>query len=750
MQLFLLLIFTHPLIAGDDYILPLKENRGLSSVFADHRDFHFHSGIDFKTGGNSGLEVRAVKSGWAYRLMASWWGYGKVVYLKHPDGKITVYAHLSDFSKKLKKAVTQKQLQGRNYKVDIFLEDTLKIEQGEIIGFSGQTGSGAPHLHFEIRDAKNRPLNPLNHGFSIKDIVAPILQSIVIRPMDLNSFVDGSMDYRIYPLYFDSTQQVYSLKKIPVVEGRIGIGVSGYDKLIEKGNRFGIYKLELFLDTLLIFSSRYDTIDFENSWKIELDRDFELLQKKEGEFHKLYVDMGNNLPLYYSLDKGILELREKKAHQLIILAQDVSGNISKAKIPIQVSKKPTLSQVTLNRSRSGYVVNGKLAKNESIRKISVEVSSLEDKITWKDLSRNEDRSTLDGFSIQLNDLGEEPKIIRAKVIDDFGLESDYTYLLHNLDRVERGSDQRIIYPAVEYSLEDDFWVFEISFNQILKKFPEIFLQSGELKVLPLSLRQIDEKTYQFIFPFFELYLPGVILKIQATDIFENEVGGARYLDMFIVKENIKTIAESVNETARMEIDSGSVFKKINLKIEKIEKLEEEDHKLKSHVYSFHPSTYPLVKSAKVSISYKGKNCDPFKTGLYEYMGNSLKFVGKEIDTLRNFISGRVRSFSTYALIEDLEPPRIKRVYPKSGQKVTGENLVISAWVKDELSGIGSEQDIEIFLDGEWLIPEYDPEIFILVSEPLRALSPGWHQLVIRAKDRMGNVEELTYKFKVIE
>jgi len=772
LYLILFLILPQLLLAQEDYLLPLKENRGLSSVFADHRDFHFHSGIDFKTGGKSGFEVYATKSGWVYRLFTSWWGYGKAVYLKHPDGKLTVYAHLSDFSEKLKKLVTEKQFQNRRYKVDIFLsefgsnrrstgEDTIPewirsdwIEQGEVIGYSGQTGSGGPHLHFEIRDEKNRPLNPLSHCFSIPDSIAPRLQSIILRPLDLNSYVDGSMDFKIYPLYFDSTEKIFSLRKIPIVEGKIGVELSAYDKMEEKGSKFGVYKLELFLDDLLVFSSHYDTIDFENSWKVELDRDFELLHKGEGEFYKLYLDYGNDLPLYYSFNRGILDFTEDKLHQLTIQAEDAYGNISRAKFFLRVEKRPSLVEMFLKKNERGYVIGGKVKDNKAVRKISVEASSLE-KIFWKNLSWTESNKPLDEFRVQVGDLDEEPKILRVKGVDDFGAESDYLYLLHGLDKVEKKTKKGKAYPVsrcirkIEYFLKDSFWIFKVSFSQILKNKPEVFLKSGELKVFPLSQKQIDEKNYQFIFPLFELSHSGAILHIQAVDIYGIEAGGVKYIDMFIAKENGKAVAESVDGVARVEIDSGSVFKRINLRVKKLETPEKARQKLKSPLYSFYPSDLPLAKPAKISLSCKRENCQLSKTGLYEYRDNTYEFIGQEIDTLYNLISGRVRHLSSYALLEDLKPPEIKKVYPKSGRRVKGEKLIISAWVEDDLSGIGSDLDIELFLDGEWLIPEYDPERFILVSKPFKILSPGWHELIIKAKDRMGNEKEVKSKFKVI-
>ncbi|MDP2960615.1 MAG: M23 family metallopeptidase [candidate division Zixibacteria bacterium] len=575
--LILFLIFSRFAFAQENYLFPLKENRELSSVFADHRDFHFHSGIDIKTGEKSGLEVYASKSGWVYRLFASWWGYGKAVYLKHPDGKLTVYAHLSDFSKKLKKIVTEKQLENRRYRVDIFAsdfgsagEDTIWIEPGELIGYSGETGTGDPHLHFEIRDENNRPLNPLTSGISIQDTISPVLQNIGIRPLDLNSSVNGSLEKKFYPLYFDSTENIYILKEIPIVKGRIGIELSAYDEMVEKGSKFGIYKLELYLDGLPVFSSQYDTIDFENSWKVELDRDFELLQKGEGEFYKLFIDNGNDLPLYHSFNRGILEFSKDSLHQIIIQAQDACGNFSRAKIYLRVA-----------------------------------------------------------------------------------------------------------------------------------------------------------------------------------DIYAKAAVDTKDTGIFFTQNQDKIDAKSEDKLASVEIDSGSVFKRINLQIKKIEKPEKVTHKLKSSLYSFSPQTIPLAKPAKISLTYKCKTCGPSKLGLYEYINKNFKFIGQEIDTVNNTISGKVRNLSTYALLEDKTPPDIKIVYPKQKQVIKGEELIISAWVRDELSGIGSDLDIKVFLDGEWLIPEYDPEKFILISRPFKTLLPGWHKLVIKAKDRMGNEKEVKSKFKVL-
>ncbi|MDH4222425.1 MAG: M23 family metallopeptidase [candidate division Zixibacteria bacterium] len=737
------------IFAEEEHFLPLKENKGISSIFADHRSFHFHSGIDFKTGEKTGLEVFAVKSGWVYRLVASWWGYGKAVYLKHPDGKLTVYAHLSEFSEKLKKLVTETQVQNKKYKTDIFLEEKIQIEKGELIGYSGESGTGDPHLHFELRDENNRLLNPLTNGVTIQDTIPPVLQSILLRPLNINSYVDGSEDYKIYPLSFDSKGGIFRLKEVPVVEGRIGVEVLVFDKMEERGNRFGIYRIELYRDTVLVFSSKYDCFDFENTWKVELDRDFELLRKDKIEFYKLYLDKGNDLPLYYTFNQGVLDFEKDTLYQFNILAQDASSNFSRAKILIRNAKKPEVSELFLQKDESEYIIGGKLKGNGKIKKITVEVSPL-DGISWSKLSHSKPENSPNGFKIQLDDLPEEPGILRIKVGDEQSIESDYAYLLHRLDEISAKKKQNKLNPEIEFYLKDSNWIFRISFNQILKNTPEVFLQSGNQRILPLSTRQVNEKSYDFIFPYSESYFPGVLLDIMATDVSGSDKREVKYVDIFAAKGSVETMVESLDGEAKVEITPGSVSKMIGLKIEKLEKPEKRNQDLKSALYSFHPATYPLAKPARVSISYKGKDCNPFKTGLYKFEDDTFTFTGQEIDTLNGFISGKTRYFSSYILLEDLKTPEISKVFPGSGQQIKSKDLIISTRIKDDLSGIGNEQDIEVFLDGEWLIAEYDPEKYILISRPLGITEAGWHEVVIKAKDRMGNEKVVRNKFKIVE
>lgn len=96
----------------------------------------FHKGLDIA--GAMGDPAMASKAGTV--VYAGWArGYGLVVYINHPDGSQTRYAHLSA----------------------IYVRQSQQVRQGQVIGAIGNTGvSAGPHLHFEIRWG-NRAVDPL-------------------------------------------------------------------------------------------------------------------------------------------------------------------------------------------------------------------------------------------------------------------------------------------------------------------------------------------------------------------------------------------------------------------------------------------------------------------------------------------------------------------------------------------------------------------------------------------------------------
>ncbi|NND10141.1 MAG: M23 family metallopeptidase, partial [Flavobacteriaceae bacterium] len=142
----------------DYFRKPLDIPLVLSGTFAELRSNHFHSGLDIKTKQREGLKVYASAPGYVSRIKISHWGYGKALYITHPNGYTSVYAHLQKFSEKIEEYVKEKQYEKESFTLELFPSaEELQIESDEIVAFSGNTGgSGGPHLHFEIRDNKER------------------------------------------------------------------------------------------------------------------------------------------------------------------------------------------------------------------------------------------------------------------------------------------------------------------------------------------------------------------------------------------------------------------------------------------------------------------------------------------------------------------------------------------------------------------------------------------------------------------
>ena len=178
---------------GQEYQSPLNFRLLLSGTFGELRGNHFHSGIDIKTEGVEGQKVYAMEEGYVSRIKVSTWGYGKTIYINHPEGRTSVYAHLQKFSTKIESIVKKEHYKKESFEINLFPnKEAIKISKGEIIALSGNSGgSSGPHLHFEIRNTKTEhPINPLQFDFKIDDAIAPTLNKLKIYAFD-NTTIDG-------------------------------------------------------------------------------------------------------------------------------------------------------------------------------------------------------------------------------------------------------------------------------------------------------------------------------------------------------------------------------------------------------------------------------------------------------------------------------------------------------------------------------------------------------------------------------
>jgi len=334
--------------------------------------------------------------------------------------------------------------------------------------------------------------------------------------------------------------------------------------------------------------------------------------------------------------------------------------------------------------------------------------------------------------------------------DSLGSFSEQKHFVVNADQLDSSDEEETLDLNFKYGFKDNFFIFDLKFNQILRKVPELTLKCGGFNFDPLFYEQTGERSYRVVFPFFLKSQKEMSFLIEAVSLYGNKVTLEETIPIVIITKSFGGIAISADGKAKVEFDPEVVYNDINVRIHTVETKFEPKHKLIGKVYSFEPSTVPFNGWAKISLRYPQGGCDPHKLGLYELTAErSWEFVGQKLDTLNRVVEGEERCLSVYALLEDTLPPKVSRVSVSEGKRIKARRPRITAVVKDDLSGIGNDQDILIEIDGEWMIPEYDPEKRVLFTRPVLPLTLGKHLLTIWVKDRAGNETKIERQFSII-
>ncbi|RMG76485.1 MAG: M23 family metallopeptidase, partial [Bacteroidetes bacterium] len=302
----------------------------LAGNYGEIRSNHYHAGIDIKTEGVEGKNVYAAADGYVSRIKISEGGYGKALYITHPNGYTTVYAHLKRFNDTIEQYVRKQQYLKESYEIELFPpKNSLKVKKGDIIAVSGNTGgSGGPHLHFEIRETDTEvPINPLLFGFDIKDDIPPIIKHLTIYPIDDTSFVNRRSRPKRYAL--SGSNGKYSLSATPEVKGIIGFGIEVIDKLNGSNNRCGIYSIDLTIDGDTIYRHHIEDIPFHKTRYINCHVDYEAWKKDGIKTQRCYRLPNNQLDFYDKLKyNGLYMFTDDSVHEVRFIVKDTYQNTS--------------------------------------------------------------------------------------------------------------------------------------------------------------------------------------------------------------------------------------------------------------------------------------------------------------------------------------------------------------------------------------------------------------------------------------
>jgi hypothetical protein len=327
----LLLIYAFNLNAQNTYRSPIDIPLILSANFGELRPNHFHSGIDLKTQGVINKPVYSIADGYVSRISVSPSGYGLAIYVMHTNGQTSVYGHIAKFAPKIAGYVKEKQYEQESFKVDLSLDETaFPVKEGDLIAYSGNTGSsGGPHVHFEIRDTKSQlALDALEYyKGQIVDNASPAVKGIAVYPVESKGVVNNSDEpFRRIVGAIPKKKAVKVTPDSIMVWGKIGIGIYANDRMTGTNNIYGVKIVRLFCDGKEVFSSYISSVDFGNTRMINSMIDFDYWYRKKSFYQKSFVEPGNKLSIYKTVNNGYIEINEEKVYKLKYELEDLYGN----------------------------------------------------------------------------------------------------------------------------------------------------------------------------------------------------------------------------------------------------------------------------------------------------------------------------------------------------------------------------------------------------------------------------------------
>lgn len=330
----------------DYFRAPVAHTLLLSGTFGELRPNHFHAGIDIKSSrGVAGDAVFAAADGYVSRIKVDESGYGNAVYISHPNGYTTVYAHLDRFSDALADYIKRKQYAKQSFEVDLNPgHGEFTLEKGEQIGVMGNSGSSnGAHLHFEVRKTSNqKPINPLLFGFKVTDNVRPKMHSIKAYFLNDKLEEQATKEFKLIKVRTGK----YRIKgdTLSLSAWRAGFALKVYDHFDRVSNWNGIYSLKMYQDGAPVYDFDMESFSFKESLYINAHCDYEERISKKSYYNRCFNLPGNKLSIYnQQVNGGVIELYERKASHIKMVAADVAGNETVLEFWVKRGKIPATS-----------------------------------------------------------------------------------------------------------------------------------------------------------------------------------------------------------------------------------------------------------------------------------------------------------------------------------------------------------------------------------------------------------------------
>ena len=327
------------------FIYPVAATRSLAANFGELRPNHYHMGLDCRTDQVQNKKVLAAAEGYIAKVKIEPWGFGRAIYINHPNGLTTLYAHLNDFYPALENYVKQQQYKLKSWAVFLDLPANLfRVQQGDTIALSGNTGgSQGPHLHFEIRDTKtDKVLNPSLFGFDIPDNIAPDVYRLALYDRNMSTYEQSP---KIFPLKKIKDTFRTGPPLIIVNSNKISFGISATDRFNGSANRNGIYETILYENNKPIVGFQLDSISYDETRYVNGHIDYANKSRGKGFIQHVSKLPGYNNSVYKTTyGDGVIAIDDDSIHKIKMEVKDAYGNTSVVQFDVKRSANFTATK----------------------------------------------------------------------------------------------------------------------------------------------------------------------------------------------------------------------------------------------------------------------------------------------------------------------------------------------------------------------------------------------------------------------
>jgi murein DD-endopeptidase MepM/ murein hydrolase activator NlpD len=705
-----------------DYAWPTDAGRIGTSTFGEYRRTHFHGGIDISTGNRTGYKVFAARDGYVSRIRVSPSGYGKMLHVRHADGYFSTYSHLSRFSVAIDARVAQEQHRTETYTVDITCAPgDFPVLKGDIIAYTGETGIGSPHLHFEIRDSRMNPVNPLLcQEFFVPDDLPPIIKKVAVSALAEESAVDGAAGTRTYTVQ-PIAPNTYRIRQTIRMSGKAGFAVNTIDRTRLTHFKRGAYAHRLYIDDEFFYAVQLDRVPGPEAHLIGLYYDWDLRDQGHGRFERLYVNTPGSLLISAprSPEAGVIstESLTPGKHAFRIESTDFNGNTAEVSGTIFLSDPPrfdllpTASHLQL------------IPRDSSIERILVSWKK-HGYSRWitKTMSVTE-TTRVDTLAI---DLPRGADVLKVVAQDTLGTSSHPTFHFVTQPKGPAGSI------TIASEVRQSFVALRIKATNAISDGPQVLVYEGERKSeVKMTPVDIDEYTGWF-YP--DENHAGTRRIVATAGINGHSATALSEFDLYPIAPGKSGRFVLDGGTLILEHDSASVFKTVLMQVVK------QNDELPA--YLLVPENTVLRGGIRVSIKV---NPQVRHQGLFFNGLRRMELLNDGVESLSGSLTGTItQTLGEVLVASDDTPPFISR-FSIAGSGSSRPTVTFR--YGDNLSGV-EYKELKMYLDGAAVIPEVDGERRRVVYQVREPLHRGSHLLTIRIKDMMGNAQTLERSFSV--